>query len=65
MQIVEASGLTLLPGVIAPQVHFWEPGLEYKEDLSTASRASAKGGYLVSGDAQYKAANHNLGGFER
>nr|WP_277879013.1 hypothetical protein [Leptolyngbya sp. FACHB-711] len=43
MQIVEASGLTLLPGVIDPQAHFREPGLEYKEDLSTASRACAKG----------------------
>jgi dihydroorotase len=43
-QIVDASGLTLLPGVIDPQVHFREPGLEHKEDLSTASRACARGG---------------------
>lgn len=41
---LNAEGLTLLPGVIDPQVHFREPGLEYKEDLSTASRACAKGG---------------------
>ncbi|WP_017654622.1 dihydroorotase [Fortiea contorta] len=41
---IDAQGLTLLPGVIDPQVHFREPGLEYKEDLSTASRACAKGG---------------------
>ncbi|MBW4581595.1 MAG: dihydroorotase [Tildeniella nuda ZEHNDER 1965/U140] len=41
---VDASGLTLLPGVIDPQVHFREPGLEYKEDLFTASCACAKGG---------------------
>ena len=34
----------MLPGVIDPQVHFREPGLEHKEDLSTASRACAKGG---------------------
>ncbi|WP_181357726.1 hypothetical protein [Stenomitos frigidus] len=40
---LDASGLTLLPGVIAPQVHFREPGLEYKEDLFTASCACAKG----------------------
>jgi dihydroorotase len=42
--IIDAAGLTLLPGVIDPQVHFREPGLEYKEDLHTASCACAKGG---------------------
>jgi dihydroorotase len=42
--VVEAAGLTLLPGVIDPQVHFREPGLEHKEDLFTASCACAKGG---------------------
>jgi dihydroorotase len=41
---IEATGLTLLPGVIDPQVHFREPGLEHKEDLFTASCACAKGG---------------------
>lgn len=43
-EIIDAEGLTLLPGVIDPQVHFREPGLEYKEDLFTASCACAKGG---------------------
>ncbi|VXD22765.1 Dihydroorotase [Planktothrix serta PCC 8927] len=43
-EIIDAKGLTLLPGVIDPQVHFREPGLEYKEDLFTASCACAKGG---------------------
>ncbi|HSF75075.1 MAG TPA: dihydroorotase [Microcoleus sp.] len=41
---IDAKGLTLLPGVIDPQVHFREPGLEHKEDLFTASCACAKGG---------------------
>ncbi len=41
---IDATGLTLLPGVIDPQVHFREPGLEYKEDLFTATCACAKGG---------------------
>jgi len=41
---IEAKGLTVLPGVIDPQVHFREPGLEHKEDLFTASCACAKGG---------------------
>ena len=42
--VIDATGLTLLPGVIDPQVHFREPGLEHKEDLFTASRACARGG---------------------
>ncbi|MDX2241682.1 MAG: dihydroorotase [Leptolyngbyaceae cyanobacterium bins.302] len=41
---IDANGLILLPGVIDPQVHFREPGLEYKEDLFTASCACARGG---------------------
>ena len=44
IQEIDATGLTLLPGVIDPQVHFREPGLEHKEDLFTASCACAKGG---------------------
>jgi len=43
-RVIQAEGLTLLPGMIDPQVHFREPGLEYKEDLATASRACARGG---------------------
>ena len=43
-KIVDATGLVLLPGVIDPQVHFREPGLEHKEDLFTASLACARGG---------------------
>ncbi|WP_202925238.1 dihydroorotase [Myxacorys almedinensis] len=42
--LIDATGLTLLPGVIDPQVHFREPGLEHKEDLFTASCACVRGG---------------------
>lgn len=42
--VIQGSGLTLLPGVIDPQVHFREPGLEHKEDLFTATCACARGG---------------------
>jgi len=42
--VVSARGLHLLPGVIDDQVHFREPGLTHKEDLTTATRACAKGG---------------------
>jgi dihydroorotase len=43
-QTIDGRGLTLLPGVIDPQVHFRDPGLEHKEDLFTASCACARGG---------------------
>ncbi len=43
-EVIDAEGLTLLPGVIDDQVHFREPGLTHKEDLQTGSRASAAGG---------------------
>jgi dihydroorotase len=40
----DARGLTVLPGVIDSQVHFREPGLEWKEDLETGSRGAVLGG---------------------
>ena len=43
-KVVDAKGLTILPGVIDSQVHFREPGLEHKEDLETGSRAAVMGG---------------------
>ncbi|MBW3558546.1 MAG: dihydroorotase [Proteobacteria bacterium] len=43
-EVVEAAGLTVLPGLIDTQVHFREPGLDWKEDLETGSRAAVLGG---------------------
>jgi dihydroorotase len=43
-ELVDASDLHVLPGVIDTQVHFREPGLEQKEDLETGSRAAVVGG---------------------
>jgi len=40
----DATGLTVLPGVVDSQVHFREPGLEWKEDLETGSRGAVLGG---------------------
>ncbi|MEL7481084.1 MAG: dihydroorotase [Pseudomonadota bacterium] len=40
----DATGLHILPGVIDSQVHFREPGLDYKEDLETGARSAALGG---------------------
>ena len=43
-EAIDCTGLTILPGVIDTQVHFREPGLEYKEDLESGSRAAVLGG---------------------
>lgn len=43
-EIFDARGLTVLPGVIDTQVHFREPGMEWKEDLETGSRGAVLGG---------------------
>lgn len=43
-EVFDATGLTVLPGVIDSQVHFREPGLEWKEDLQTGGRAAVLGG---------------------
>jgi dihydroorotase len=42
--VFDATGLHVLPGVIDSQVHFREPGLEWKEDLETGARCAALGG---------------------
>src|SRR4249919_1498757 len=42
--VVDANGRRLLPGMIDDQVHFREPGLEYKADIATESAAAVAGG---------------------
>ncbi len=41
---IDAAGKLLVPGVIDCHVHFREPGLTHKADLSTESRAAVAGG---------------------
>ena len=41
---IDATGLTVLPGMIDTQVHFREPGSTHKEDLATGSQAAVMGG---------------------
>src|SRR5579871_3993238 len=43
-EVLDASGLTVLPGVVDTQVHFREPGMEWKEDLESGSRGAVLGG---------------------
>ncbi|MDO5505837.1 MAG: dihydroorotase [Pseudoxanthomonas suwonensis] len=42
--VVDAAGALLLPGMIDDQVHFREPGLEYKADIASESAAAVAGG---------------------
>ncbi|MDP3632585.1 dihydroorotase [Phenylobacterium sp.] len=46
-EVFDAKGLAVLPGVIDTQVHFREPGLEWKEDLESGSRAAVLGGVVA------------------
>jgi len=43
-ELIDASGFLLLPGIIDDQVHFREPGLTYKGDIHSESRAAVAGG---------------------
>jgi len=42
--VIDAGGRRLLPGMIDDQVHFREPGMEYKADIATESAAAVAGG---------------------
>lgn len=44
VQVFDAEGQYLLPGVIDDQVHFREPGLTHKEDIEHGSKAAIAGG---------------------
>lgn len=43
-EVLDATNLTVLPGVIDSQVHFREPGLTQKEDLETGTKGALLGG---------------------
>ena len=44
-EIIDAAGLLVTPGFIDMHVHLRDPGLEYKEDIVTGTRAAAAGGF--------------------
>ncbi len=44
---IDATGLTLLPGLVDVHVHFREPGNSQKETIHTGSLAAAHGGFTT------------------
>ena len=47
LQILDAEGLYIAPGLVDVHVHFREPGFEYKEDIASGAMAAARGGYTT------------------
>ena len=44
IEIIDAKGKLLIPGIIDDQVHFREPGLTHKATIASESRAAVAGG---------------------
>ena len=44
-EVVDAHGLYVLPGMVDLHCHLRDPGLEYKEDIVSGTRAAAAGGF--------------------
>jgi dihydroorotase len=44
-QILDASGMWLLPGFVDLHCHLRDPGYEYKEDIASGTRSAAAGGF--------------------
>lgn len=45
VEVIDAKGLIVAPGLVDIHSHFRDPGFTYKEDIESGSRAAAKGGY--------------------
>jgi dihydroorotase len=46
-RIIEASQMTVVPGLIDMHVHLREPGFEHKETIRTGTMAAVKGGFTT------------------
>src|SRR3989338_1725741 len=47
VEVLDGTGLPLLPGLIDMHVHFREPGFEQKETISSGAHAALKGGFVA------------------
>ena len=45
LTVLDATGLTLMPGLIDPHVHFRDPGQTHKEDIESGALTAAAGGF--------------------
>ncbi len=45
VEVIDAKGLIVAPGLIDMHVHLRDPGLEYKEDIVSGTRSAAAGGF--------------------
>jgi len=46
-QIIDANGLTLMPGFVDMHCHLRQPGFTHKETVASGSKAAARGGYTT------------------
>ena len=47
LEVIDADGWYVAPGLVDVHVHFRDPGFEYKEDIETGAKAAAKGGFTT------------------
>lgn len=45
VRVIDAQGLTIVPGLMDPHVHFRDPGFTEKEDIITGAAAAKRGGF--------------------
>jgi len=46
-EVIDVSGLSVMPGLVDVHVHLRDPGYEYKENVETGLKAAAAGGFTT------------------